>query len=47
MSEKNCDTCKKTPLISIEKKALVVGFYLLVSSVYGTIEIVKKIISFF
>ncbi len=47
MSEKNCDTCKKTPLISIEKKALVVAFYLLVSSVYGTIEIVKKIISFF
>ena len=45
MSEKNCSQCKKTPLVSVEKKVLFVGFYLLVSSVYGTIEIVKKLIS--
>jgi hypothetical protein len=46
MEEKKCNTCGKKLSIT-EVKTAVLGFLLLGTSIYGTIEIVKKLISLF
>lgn len=46
MSEKNCSSCKK-PLVTVESKILLLSLYIAGTSIYGTIELIKKIISFF
>lgn len=44
---KECNECQKTPYNSKQWMVILFGSYLLFSSVYGTIEIVKDLISLF
>lgn len=46
MEEKKCSTCG-TKLGKVETLMALLGFYVLSTSIYGTIELVKKIISLF
>jgi len=46
MAEKNCESCKK-PLVDVETKIVLISIYLIGTSIYGTIELVKKLISLF
>lgn len=46
MAEKNCKSCRK-PIAGSMTASLILSFYVLGSSIYGTIEIIKKIISLF
>jgi hypothetical protein len=46
MEEKKCDSCGKKLGIT-NFGVTVLGFYLLGTSIYGTIELVKKLISLF
>lgn len=46
-NKKECNECKKTPFDAKQVPIILLGFYILFSSVYGTIEIVKDIISLF
>lgn len=46
MEEKKCNSCGKK-LSFTEIRAAIFGFYLLGTSIYGTIELVKKLISLF
>jgi hypothetical protein len=46
MSEKKCNSCKK-PLINVESKIVILSTYIIGTSIYGTIELVKKLISLF
>jgi len=41
-----CKTCKKG-LSNAQKSMVVLGFYILITSIYGTIDLIKYIISFF
>lgn len=46
--EKNCNECKNPgKLKDFQFGAMFFGSYLLVSSIYGTVKIVEKIISLF
>jgi hypothetical protein len=45
MSEKNCNTCKSSPLGKTEYKLAIAGLYLFATSIYGTYHLVLKIIS--
>lgn len=47
MEEKKCSTCKKGKLSRTESATFILGFYLLSTSIYGTVELVKKLISLF
>ena len=47
MSEKECSKCNQTGPSKLQWGSIILGFYLLGASVYGTIEIVKDIISLF
>jgi hypothetical protein len=40
-----CNTCKQKSPASFQTWSIILGFYVLFSSVYGTIEIGKSIIS--
>jgi hypothetical protein len=40
-----CNTCKQKSPVSFQTWSIILGFYVLFSSVYGTIEIGKSIIS--
>ena len=44
MEEKKCNSCGKK-LSFTEIRAAIIGFYLLGTSIYGTIELIKKLIS--
>lgn len=46
MEEKKCNSCGKK-LSFTEIRAAIIGFYLLGTSIYGTIELIKKLISLF
>lgn len=46
MSEKECKKCGK-PLFTVERKILVFSGVFLFLSLYGAIELVKKLISLF
>jgi hypothetical protein len=46
MEEKKCSSCGKK-LSLTELKTGILGFYLLGTSIYGTVELVKKLISLF
>lgn len=46
-NKKECNECKKTPFDAKQVPVILFGTYLLFSAVYGTIEIVKDIISMF
>jgi len=45
--EKECNECKKTPYNKNQIWVMIFGSYLLFSSIYGTIELVKSVISLF
>lgn len=47
MEEKKCSSCEKKKLSTTEIGTVVFGFYLLSTSIYGTVELVKKLISLF
>jgi hypothetical protein len=46
MEEKKCKTCGKKLSIT-ELWSSIFGFYVLGTSIYGTIELVKKLVSLF
>jgi hypothetical protein len=46
MEEKKCNTCGKKLSIT-EIWASIFGFYVMGAAIYGTIELVKKLISLF
>lgn len=43
-NKKECNECQKTPYNSKQLLVIMLGGYLLFSSIYGTIEIVKDLI---
>jgi len=43
----NCKTCKQKGPGKFQIATIVMGFYLLSSSIYGTIVIIRNIIDFF
>jgi hypothetical protein len=45
--EKECQSCKQTGPGKVQLGVIIVGFYMIFSSIYGTIQIVKDIISYF
>jgi hypothetical protein len=45
MSE--CSRCKKTPVSKTQLATIVGGMYILGTSIYGTIQLAKLIISYF
>jgi hypothetical protein len=47
MSEKDCQSCKKQKLSVSEKSMIGFSIFVLVTSIYGTMEIVKSIITYF
>ena len=48
MQEKECKSCKNQNIIpNYEKWAVILGAYIFIASIYGTIEIIKKIIQLF
>lgn len=48
MQETKCNKCdQKSGIPNYQKWSLVLGSYLFISSIYGTIEIIKKIIQLF
>jgi len=47
MSEKDCQSCKKQKMSLSEKSMIGFSIYVLISSIYGTVGIVKYLIEFF
>jgi hypothetical protein len=43
-NQKECNECKKTPYNNKQLLVVLLGSYLLVSCIYGTIQIVKDLI---
>jgi hypothetical protein len=44
--KKECSSCKKNPA-KFKAKASIVGIFILATSIYGTVEIVKNILNYF
>ena len=44
---KGCKSCKKTKMKNTKVGIVILGFFLIITSVYGTIELIKDIISLF
>jgi hypothetical protein len=44
MAEKKCN-CKKTPLITLQNKIMLISVAILGTSIFGIVQIVKKLIS--
>lgn len=44
--EEECKTCKQKKISSSQLAMLIASFYILFSSIYGTIKIVKDLINF-
>ena len=47
MSEKECKSCKQKGPGKFQIGTIILGFYILFSAGYGTVQIVKEIINFF
>jgi hypothetical protein len=47
MSEKECQSCKQKEISKGQIGTIILGFYVLFSASYGTVQIVKEIINFF
>ena len=47
MPEKECNTCKQKGPGKFQIGTIILGFYILFSAGYGTVQIVKEIINFF
>jgi len=45
MSE--CSRCKKTPVSKSQIITIVAGMYILATSIYGTIQLVKLVVNYF
>jgi hypothetical protein len=45
--EKECQSCKQTGPGKVQIGVIVVGFYMIFTSIYGTIQIVKELINYF
>ena len=45
MSNGNCESCKQKNTSNKQILLIIVGFYVLVSSIYGTITFIKEIIN--
>jgi len=41
MEKKQCNSCKKTNLSKKERWMIILGVYIFITSVYGTIQIIK------
>ena len=44
---KECKTCKQSGLTNFQKGSVILGLYILISAIYGTVEFIKDIISYF
>lgn len=42
-----CKTCKQKGPGTFQIGSIILGFYVLITSIYGTIELYKNIVSFF
>ena len=42
-----CKTCKQKGPSNVQYGIIILGFYILSTAIYGTIEIIKNIIEFF
>jgi len=47
MSEKDCQSCKKQKLTVSEKSMVVLSVYVLITSIYGTMVIVRSLMDYF
>ncbi len=47
MENKPCEDCKKTEMTKIKVGMTIFGFYIVGSSIWATIELIKYIISLF
>ncbi len=45
--EKECKTCNQTGPGKVQLGVIIVGFYMIFSSIYGTIQMVKDVINYF
>ena len=45
--KKECKTCKQSGLNNFQKGSVILGLYILISAIYGTVEFIKDIISYF
>jgi hypothetical protein len=45
--KKECKTCKQSGLTNFQKGSVILGLYILISAIYGTVEFIKDIISYF
>jgi hypothetical protein len=45
--KKECKTCKQSGLTNFQKGSVILGLYILISAIYGTVEFKKDIISYF
>jgi hypothetical protein len=45
--KKECKTCKQSGLTNFQKGSVILGLYILISAIYGTVELIKDIISYF
>jgi hypothetical protein len=47
MEMTGCKACKKTKMKKTKVGIVILGFYLIIASIYGTIEFIKTIIDLF
>lgn len=45
--KKECKTCKQSGLTKFQKGSVILGLYILISAIYGTVEFIKDIILYF
>lgn len=45
--EKSCKKCKQKGVSTFQKGSIVLGFYILITSGIGTVELIKKIYNLF
>jgi hypothetical protein len=45
--KKECKTCKQSGLTNFQKGSVILGLYILISAIYGTVEFIKDMISYF
>lgn len=46
MSEKKCESCKQKKVSNSQIMMIILGFYVIFSSIYGTISIFKTLIKY-
>lgn len=47
MSKENCNTCKKTPISTYNRRIKYIGAYVAITSFYGTVKLLELLFSFF